>query len=366
MKKIIIFLIVIAVVILIGIKGKGLLDQRQNEVENIPLPLTEAITVRTVTPQTGTLENSIALLAQVLPQKSIKLSTKLAGYIKEITVEESQAVKKGDLLLRIDDTEMRSSITSLKSVLATQKSDLALAENIHGRNQKLYEIGGLPKEKLELSALSLQAKRSTIESTEQKILQLKHQLSYLQIVAPFDGVVDALLLHQGDLAAAGKPIMSISTMEKKLLLTYAPDKATVIKPTQRVLLEGKEIGHIKSLYTTAKNGLLAAEVTLTTPITYPSGSSITVDILTQSHQGCMVPTDSLIHKADGTYIMRYSENSFTAQKVTLQAEQSGSAIIRPCPTEPIARATETILTSLPAYTHVKVITEKMSGETDAH
>ena len=366
MKKIIIFLIVIAAVVLIGIKGKGLLDQRQNEVENIPLPLTEAITVRTVTPRTGTLENSIALLAQVLPQKSIKLSTKLAGYIKEITVEESQAVKKGDLLLRIDDTEIRSSITSLESALATQKSDLALAENIHARNQKLYKIGGLPKEKLELSALSLQAKRSTIESTEQKILQLKHQLSYLQIVAPFDGVVDALLLHQGDLAATGKPIMSISTVDKKLLLTYAPDKATVIKPAQRILLEDKEIGHIKSLYTTAKNGLLAAEVALTTPIAYPSGSSITVDILTQSHQGCMVPTDSLIHKADGAYIMRYSENSFTAQKVTIQAEQSGSAIISPCPTEPIARATETILTSLPAYTHVKVITEKMSGETDAH
>jgi len=365
MKKIIIFLIVIAIIVLIGIKGKGLLDQRQNEVENTPLPLTEVITVHTVTPRTGSLENSISLLAQVLPQKSIKLSTKLAGYIKEITVEESQAVKKGDLLLRIDDTEIRSSITSLESGLATQKSDLALAENIHARNQQLYAIGGLPKEKLELSALSLQAKRSAIENTEQKILQLKHQLSYLQIVAPFDGIVDALLLHQGDLAATGKPIMSISTLEKKLLLTYAPDKATTIKPTQRVLLDGKEIGHVKSLYTTAKNGLLAAEVMLTTPISNPLGSSITVDILTHAYQGCMVPADTLIHKVDGTYIMRYSENSFTAQKVTLQAEQNGAAIISPCPTEPIARATETILTSLPAYTHVKVITEKMMGEADA-
>ena len=365
MKKIIIFLIVIAAVVLIGIKGKGLLDQRTNEVENIPLPLTEVITIRTVTPRTGTLENKVSLLAQVLPQKSIKLSTKLAGYIKEVTVEESQPVKKGDLLIRIDDTEMLSSITSLASALATQKSDLALAENIHARNQKLYDIGGLPKERLELSALSLQAKHSTIENTEQKILQLKHQLSYLQIVAPFDGIVDALLLHQGDLAATGKPIMSISTLEKKLLLTYAPDKAATIKPEQRVFLQGKEIGHIKSLYTTAKNGLLAAEVTLTTPITSPLGSSITVGILTQSYQGCMVPTDTLIHKADGTYLMRYSENSFTAQKVTLQAEQSGSAIISPCPTEPIARATETILTSLPAYTHIKVMTEKMTGEADA-
>jgi len=360
MKKIIIFLIVIAVVALIGIKGKGLLDQRTKEVENTPLPLTEVITVRTVTPRTGTLESKVSLLAQVLPEKSIKLSTKLAGYIKEVTVEESQPVKKGDLLIRIDDTEILSNITALESALATQKSDLALAENIHARNQKLYAIGGLPKEKLELSALSLEAKRSTIENTEQKIMQLKHQLSYLQIVAPFDGVVDALLLHQGDLAATGKPIMSISTLKKKLLITYAPDKASMIKQGQKVFAQGKAIGQIKSLYTTAKNGLIAAEVALTHPIPEPLGSSITVEVLTQSLKGCTVPEESLVHKADGIYVMTYSENSFRAQKVTLQMEQSGNAMITPCPTEPIARATETVLTSLPAYTHVKVI-----GEEDA-
>jgi len=361
MKKLILFLLVITVVVFVGIKGKGLLDKRTEEVKNTPLPLTEVITVRTITPRTGKLENKVSLLAQVLPQKSIKLSTKLAGYIKEITVEESQTVKKGELLIRIDDTEVRSNITSLSSALATQKSDLAVAENIHARNQKLYEIGGLPKEKLELSALSLKAKRSTIESTKQKIAQLEHQLSYLQIIAPFDGIVDSLLLRQGDLAATGKPIISISTMEKKLLITYAPDKAAAIKEGQKIFSQGKEIGHIKSRYTTAKNGLVAAEVALNGTITEPFGSSIPVEVLTQSHQGCMVPSDSLIHKVDGTYVMTYSENSFHPQKVTVQIEQSGSAIITPCPTLPIAKATETILTSLPAYTHIKVI-----GEDNGH
>ena len=366
MKKIIIFLIVIAAVGFIGYKGKGLLNQRQSEVENTPLPMTEAITVRTISPRSGKIENSISLLAQVQPQKSAKLSTKLAGYIEEITVQESQLVKKGELLIRIDDTEIRSTITSLESTLATQQSDLALAENIHQRNQKLYNIGGLPKEKLELSTLSLQAKRSTIESTKQKIAQLEHQLSYLQIVAPFDGIVDTLLLYQGDLAATGKPIMSISTLEKKLLLSYAPDKAAMIQQGQKVFSQNREIGHIKSFYTTSKNGLLVAEVALTSPVEAPLGSSINVSVLTQSYEGCMVPSDTLVHKSDGIYLMTYSENSFQAQKVTLRIEQRGSAIITPCPTQPIARASETVLTSLPAYTHVKVISEQVAGVADAH
>jgi len=361
MKKIIVFLIVIAAVGFIGYKGKGLLKQRESEVANTPLPITEAITVHTITPQSGELEHSHSLLAQVSANKHIKLSTKLAGYIKEISVEESQQVKKGDLLIRIDDTEIRSSITSLESVRATQESDLALAQNIHQRNQKLYEIGGLPKEKLELSALSLQAKRSTIESTQQKILQLQHQLSYLQIKAPFDGIVDTLLLYQGDLAATGKPIMSLSTLDKKLLLSFAPKIASSIKQGQSVRYHGKEIGTIKSFYTTSQNGLTVAEVTLDTTIDAPLGSSVTVEILTESSQGCMVPSDTLVHTIEGIYVMTYSENSFKAQKVTLKLEQRGSAIITPCPKDPIARGSESILTSLPAYTHVKVV-----GETHAH
>lgn len=361
MKKTIIVLLAVAAAVLIGIKGKGLLDQRKNEVKNAPLPLTEVLTVRTVTPRSGTLENSISLLAQVEPLKSIKLSTKLAGYIKEIRVEASQPVKAGELLIRIDDTEILSSITALESALATQQSDLALAENIHQRNIKLYEIGGLPKEKLELSALSLQAKRSTIENTEQKIAQLKHQLSYLQITAPFDGVVDTLLLHQGDLAAAGRPIVSISTLEKKLLITYAPEKASQVTVGQPVRLHGKKIGHIKSRYTTVQNGLMAAEVALESPLDIPSGSSITVALLGQTQQGCMLPSNTLVHKADGSYLMHYSEQGFTAQKVTVLIEQDDKIIVSPCPTDPVARGTETLLTSLPAYTHLKVI-----GETDAH
>lgn len=360
MKKVLVLLIAVAAIVLLGIKGKGLLDQRKDAVAQAPLPRTEVLTVRTVTPRRGTLENSISLLAQVQPLKRITLSTKLAGYIKEIQAEASQSVKQGDLLIRIDDTEILSSIAALESALATQQSDLALAENIHRRNQKLYEIGGLPKEKLELSALSLEAKRSTIENSRQKIAQLKHQLSYLQITAPFDGVVDTLLLHQGDLAAAGRPILSISTTEKKLLITYVPDRASLIHVGQPVRLHGKEIGRIKTRYTTAQNGLMAAEVALSTALTSPSGSSLTVTLLTQSHQGCILPSDTLIHRADGIYLMGYSENSFTPQKVTLIAEQEGEVILSPCPELPVARGTETVLTSLPAYTHLKVM-----GETDA-
>lgn len=53
-----------------------------------------------------------------------------------------------------------------------------------------------------------------LKNTQEKIDSLTHQLSYLGIRAPFDGVVDKLMLHEGDLAATGKPILALSNGKK--------------------------------------------------------------------------------------------------------------------------------------------------------
>ncbi len=49
--------------------------------------------------------------------KSIILSTKLAGYVQEVLVNEAQKVKKGDTLVRIDNIELLSNLEVLKVTL---------------------------------------------------------------------------------------------------------------------------------------------------------------------------------------------------------------------------------------------------------
>jgi multidrug resistance efflux pump len=65
----------------------------------------------------GTLRHTEGYLAQIVSDKSIKLSTKLAGYIEKVYVSESQVVKKGDVLVSIDAIEIRSNIDALKATL---------------------------------------------------------------------------------------------------------------------------------------------------------------------------------------------------------------------------------------------------------
>jgi hypothetical protein len=208
-----------------------------------------------------------------------------------------------------------------------------------------------------MSALGVEAKASQLEGSTQKIAQLNHQLSYLRITAPFDGVIDALMLHEGDLAAAGKPILSMSNGKKKLVFAYAPTQAQSIQKAQKVIYQDKEIGEIKSLYTIATNGLLRAEVALSTPLSLPVGTSINIEVLTQEEKGCILPADTIVHKKEGTFVMLYSNKKFVPQKVEVRMQDSKHILLQSCFDSPVAYGSEVKLAELPVYSRVNIIQE---------
>jgi len=355
-KKVI--LIIVVIVVVLAINGKGLLDKRKAEITNESLPIQNSISVKVVTPKQGVLQNRVTYLAKIESDKDIKLSTKLAGYIQKVLVEESQMVKKDEVLVYIDSTELKSNIEALNSTLNAQKNDLQLAKSIYNRNLKLYKVGGLAKEKLDISLVALQSKGSMVENTKQKIIQLNHELSYLTIVAPFNGYINNILLHEGDLVALGKPILSMINDKKKLLFSYAFTKSTKIAKNQQVLLDNKNIGSIRAIYSTSKNGLLQAEVQLSERIDLPSGSSINIEVVTKEAKGCIVPNNTILHKKDGEFVMEYKNSRFIPFKVSIDIKEGNDILINPCPKSDIASASEVKLANLLAYDRVNIVGAK--------
>jgi len=355
-KRVVTILFVIAVVLL-AIKGRGLLKSRQQEIKNQPLPKLQELTVKLGHAKNGMLYQLTPFLARVEADKSIKLSTKLAGFVKKVYVKEAQSVKKGDTLVKIDAKELNANLDSLNSALIAQENDLSLAKKIYQRNVKLYKVGAIAKEMLETSKVGLKMKKSVVESTKQKIVSLKNQLLYLDIKAPFDGKIDAIILHEGDLAVTGKPILSMSTDKKKLLFSYAPTKDLIIKPKQKVLKGKKIVGEIKTIYNMANNGLSTAEVSLKEDMDEPIGSSVNISVVTKYDKGCVVWSDAILHKKDGEYIFVYKDNEFVPTKVKTVIENDEKVIISPCTNLPYARASEAKLALLPSYKKVNIAGE---------
>ena len=355
MKKLIITLITLIAIALLVFQSKKLLDNRKAEAENSKPPVAITLQVSTVMPHKGTLVSTQRFLAQIQAKKGIKLTTKLAGTIEKVYVHTGQKVQEGDPLVTIDSSELRSNISALEGSLAALEQDVNLTRSIYEANVELYRSGALPKQKLDLSRVGVEAKEAKVETTRQKVLQLKHQLGYLDLKAPFDGQIDAVMLHEGDLAVTGRPILSMSNGAKKLVFGFVPTSRTRIKAGQPVFADGKQVGAIRTLYATSKNGLVSAEVALDQPIDLPVGASIEIAVALQAAQGCILPDDTLIHRADTTQLMTYtSEGRFAPMTVQVQARHEGKVIVAPCPTTPVARGSEVRLSSLPAYAHVLI------------
>jgi len=348
-KKII---LIVGIVVLI-VLAKGLITQRKNEIKDEPIPQKKSITVSLTQAKQGIMRETSSYLAVVNSDKSIKIATKMAGYIEHIFVEESQKVKKGELLANIDQSDINSNISLLKTTLKQQQNDLALSKDIYSRNQKLYRVGGLAKEQLDTSKVIMQGKISLIETTKEKISQLKEQKNYLQIKAPFDGVVDNIIMNQGDLAIIGKPIISMSSGGKKLIFSFVSREKSIQK-NQKVYSSGKEIGKIDKILTIAKNGLIQAEIKLKDNIDLPIGATLNIDVLIKSQRGCIVPNDTILHKTNANYLMVYKNSKFRAFKIETLMSQKNQSLIAPCTKEKIGQGSEVLLAKLPIYGEVEI------------
>jgi len=349
-KKIVIAVLVLVVLALAAMK----LIVTKKEIADAPTPAMLSYSIQTIVPHQATLKQTNTFLAQVLSDKEVNISTKLSGVIKKMLVSESQQVKKGELLLEIDAKSLYANLNTLKDQLRVQKNDLKYAQEVHNRNTKLYEAKAISKESFDASKVQLLSKEANYEATKDKITALKVDMTYLQVKAPFDGVVSVLFMHEGDLAAPSKPILSLNTPVQKMRISYASTSQD-IEVGDEVLRNKEPIGFISKIYPNTKNNLNIAEVKLTKVQNLKNDSYISVDVVISTMSGCSVASNTLLHEKGHTFVLFYKDNKFAKNEVNVLIENGESAIIEPCIKNKVAQASESKLSILPFYKNIKLL-----------
>jgi membrane fusion protein (multidrug efflux system) len=352
MKKIIIAIIVIAIAFL---AAKYLMAQKK-EVLELATPKTYKHSIKTTRAKRDTLSQTRDFLAQLLASKNAIIASKFSAEIKKIYVKENSIVKKGELLVALDDREIRANIATLQKQKKTLDIDVANAKRSLERNKKLLDIEAISQEKYDDSNLAYQSKVTNLQATLQKIKQAKAQLTYLLIKAPFSGRVGTIYLDAGNLASPSKPIISLNSDDQKLIFSYAAT-SDLINQGQKVLVDAKEIGEITKTYDDAKNALLVAEVKPSVALAFANKSFINISVVTATQEGCTIPLNAILNKKDKKSIMLYKDGKFQAQKINVLLQNTQKALIESCPKEKIAIASEAKLSLLPALGSVNIIEE---------
>ncbi|PNU20553.1 hypothetical protein C2E25_06660 [Geothermobacter hydrogeniphilus] len=346
------------VVLLAGLVAAGgiLLKKRWQEIAEAPVATLPVHSVRITLPETRTVSRTGSFLAELKAAKSAEISAKISGRIVRLPVHESQQVRQGEILVRIDDRELVAGIRALQSrlVAANRQRDYARAE--HERNLELFRAGGISREKLEASEVTRSFTDAEVDDLQQKINSLESQLDYLNIRAPFDGIVGTILLREGDLAVPGRAILRLNSLPRKLTFRFVPETVR-IETGQEVLHKGGKFGRVARLYNDASDGLAVAEVVPDRDIDLPVGSFLMLDVVLGTATGCSLPVEAILHRTQGVSVMLYQDGRFTELPVSVRMQDSRYALVSPCPTLPVALAPETRLSLLPGYGPVRILSE---------
>lgn len=151
--------------------------------------------------RTGTVENST----------HVPVSADFSGELSEVYVAAGQAVKAGQPLFKIQASSVPE--VSQPATAAPQSHDnydKALEE--YNRNQKLYEIGAIPRRQLEAAAARLQQAQESSSPVQDNIPSSGPAINSTTIVkAPIDGIVTSLSAAAGKAVQAGQQLLALGS-----------------------------------------------------------------------------------------------------------------------------------------------------------
>jgi membrane fusion protein (multidrug efflux system) len=142
------------------------------------------------------LRERVTATGTILAEEAIDLTAEIAGKVVEVAFEEGGRVSKGDVLVKINDSE-------LQAELARTIHRVELAKLQARRQQQLFDVQGTSREALD-AALNEQ------RVLEAEVELIRAQLDKMQIRAPFDGVVG---LRHVSVGAFLNPSARVATLQ---------------------------------------------------------------------------------------------------------------------------------------------------------
>jgi len=140
-----------------------------------------------------------------------------AARITEIRVRSGDSVKKGEALVRLEDSDWRAGVAVAEENLKGAESRLNLAESDLKRLSQIVEQGGISRRDFDTAQNAVTVARADASMLRHALDTAKINLSYTEILSPFDGIISERLHDPGDLATPQQPILKLFNPERLLI-----------------------------------------------------------------------------------------------------------------------------------------------------
>ncbi len=162
-----------------------------------------------ITLKRQTLASGPSITGSVLPEKRADLRAEIPAVVLAVLKENGDPVKRGDLLVRLDDTAIRDTLASAETAAQTASQSFEQAQRQYERMVRLRTDNLVSTQQTEDAEIRRNTAQSDRDSARSNLVAARQQLQRTMVRAPFDGIVSDRRVSAGDTAQVGKELLKV-------------------------------------------------------------------------------------------------------------------------------------------------------------
>ncbi len=212
--------------------GKGAADKQASATAERKLLISSE---DLLTIQSNALASGPVITGSVQPERRADLRAEVSAVVVQVLKENGEAVQRGDLLVRLDETAIRDSLQSAEAGSRAAGQTLEQAERTLQRLKTLRTSGMVSAQALDDAESRRNNAQSDLAAARTRAAQARQQLQRTAVRAPFDGIVSERKVSNGDTAQIGKELIKvIDPTSMRFEGLVSADKIGVVKAGQAV------------------------------------------------------------------------------------------------------------------------------------
>lgn len=193
--------------------------RRAAEAARLPDNLVESVQRRDI-------KNRLLLTGEISPAFSVEIKSEISGKIEAIHVQTGQMVKKGDLLVTIDDKDLLTERSAAVTEIEGTQLEVEKRKGNWERAAALFEEKLISKEVFANLEADYRIAKNNMTKAEAKLQTMDDRLSKTRLLAPADGTVLDVLVSEGQVVVgatsvnAGNVLMGFADLSRLMVRTH--------------------------------------------------------------------------------------------------------------------------------------------------
>ncbi len=190
---------------------------------------------------------SFTVSGRIAATKTARLSTRMMGYVTRVPVQVGQQVRKGQLLVAIQNDGIQAKMGQTEAGIAQARAAFENAERDYQRFQNLFASQSASQKELDDMRSRYEMAKAQLEAAREMKKEVAAEMSYVEIRAPFSGEVTQTYVEAGDLASPGMPLVAMENPKQFEVRAMVPENEIAeVAEGLEVDVQAKSIGlHLK-------------------------------------------------------------------------------------------------------------------------